>query len=228
VQRRLNRRGSCWRATSPTFDGHADNAPDLGEMCPWPATLRGATARGDARLGADPEEVCLECPELLEEVRARWRGFCLITPTSAYFPEPATPPERRRWVRAGHRRLAQIPGYEVKRCSAAAAWRRLQGPTPGPEAHRRREDARRRPRRPGRPGGSRRGRGRRPVAAPKRRTDPRGGRSDGGRSSRWIRRGRLVRSDWPAAPCPRATPPAVAALGRGDAPGHSRNLSTAT
>src|SRR5690348_8938345 len=66
--------------------------------------------------GKTPEEVCRTCPELLAEVRRRWRDFCRIDaqvgdllPGLRTCPEagagtPAPPP-------AG---LPQVPGYEVE------------------------------------------------------------------------------------------------------------------
>ena len=42
--------------------------------------------------GKTPEEVCRECPELLAEVRRRWRVFRLIdAQVGALLPEPGTP-----------------------------------------------------------------------------------------------------------------------------------------
>ena len=64
---------------------------------------------------ATPEEVCASCPELLPEVRARWRKMCrLQADLDALFPAspeqgtspPALPP-------AGTA-LPQVPGYEVE------------------------------------------------------------------------------------------------------------------
>ena len=56
--------------------------------------------------GRTPEEVCRDCPELLAEVRERWRRFGPIDDEiGAMFPEPGAPP-----VPAG---FPQVPGYEV-------------------------------------------------------------------------------------------------------------------
>jgi tetratricopeptide (TPR) repeat protein len=57
--------------------------------------------------GRTPEEVCRECPELLTEVRERWRRFGPIDgEIGAMFPEPGAGPEP-----AG---FPQVPGYEVE------------------------------------------------------------------------------------------------------------------
>jgi serine/threonine-protein kinase len=56
--------------------------------------------------GRTPEEVCAGCPELLPEVRERWRRFGPIDDQiGAMFPEPgAAPPPAP----------PQIPGYEIE------------------------------------------------------------------------------------------------------------------
>jgi eukaryotic-like serine/threonine-protein kinase len=64
---------------------------------------------------ATPEEVCRSCPELLPEVRARWRRVCRVrADLDALFPTPtepgATPPERPQEGAV----LPRIPGYEVE------------------------------------------------------------------------------------------------------------------
>src|SRR5580704_9205184 len=69
--------------------------------------------------GQTPEEVCRDCPELLPEVRARWKKFCLIdVEVGALFPEPRTPPDANAITSvpsvspsAG---LPQVPGYEME------------------------------------------------------------------------------------------------------------------
>ena len=39
--------------------------------------------------GKTPEEVCRDCPNLLPEVRERWKAFCRIDPeVGAWYPEP--------------------------------------------------------------------------------------------------------------------------------------------
>jgi eukaryotic-like serine/threonine-protein kinase len=86
---------------------------------------------------ATPEEVCRSCPELLPEVRARWRAVCRVrAELDALFPPPlegdASTPELQEGATgcsstnlAGMRRspsmppqegsaLPQIPGYEVQ------------------------------------------------------------------------------------------------------------------
>jgi tetratricopeptide (TPR) repeat protein len=58
---------------------------------------------------ATPEEVCRSCPELLPEVRARWRAVCRVrADIDALFPPPAktTPPPDGP-------DLPPVPGYEV-------------------------------------------------------------------------------------------------------------------
>ena len=66
--------------------------------------------------GWAPEEVCRDCPELLPEVRERWKAFCLIdAEVGALLPEPKTSVEATAFTSvpsaAG---LPQIPGYEVE------------------------------------------------------------------------------------------------------------------
>ena len=42
-----------------------------------------------------PEEVCGECPELLPEVRRRWRQMCAVNvQLEALFPTPGATPAR--------------------------------------------------------------------------------------------------------------------------------------
>src|SRR5260221_8845554 len=54
--------------------------------------------------GCTPEEVCGACPELLPEVRRRWRQMCAVeAQLDALFP---TPESGGDWPR--------IPGYEVE------------------------------------------------------------------------------------------------------------------
>src|ERR1700756_3231257 len=63
---------------------------------------------------AMPEEVCRSCPELLPEVRARWRAVCRVrAELDALFPAPTV-----RGVGAPARlppvdSLPQVPGYNV-------------------------------------------------------------------------------------------------------------------
>src|SRR6516164_1280683 len=84
---------------------------------------------------ATPEEVCRSCPELLPEVRARWRQMCRVraeldalfpAPPGPGAPRPALPPERTAQYVSNAERpgtgalpsevpsLPQIPGYEVE------------------------------------------------------------------------------------------------------------------
>src|SRR5258705_441991 len=56
---------------------------------------------------ATPEEVCRSCPELLPEVRARWRAVCRVrAELDALFPAPGL-------LRASAS-LPQVPGYNVE------------------------------------------------------------------------------------------------------------------
>src|SRR5271157_806499 len=62
--------------------------------------------------GRTPEDVCRDCPELLPEVRRRWRAFCLVDGSlAALFPDSETP----RSVAVPHTAdLPQVPGYRVE------------------------------------------------------------------------------------------------------------------
>jgi tetratricopeptide (TPR) repeat protein len=68
--------------------------------------------------GRPPEEVCERCPELLPEVRRRWRQFGRIdSQLAAMFPSSdsastRTPKERRAHILDGD--LPRVPGYEVE------------------------------------------------------------------------------------------------------------------
>src|SRR5262245_6480309 len=64
---------------------------------------------------ATPEEVCGSCPELLPEIRARWRQLCHVrAELDALFPTPTrsdpSPPAEAPEGTA----LPQIPGYELE------------------------------------------------------------------------------------------------------------------
>ncbi len=66
--------------------------------------------------GRTPEEVCDAYPELLPEVRRRWRQICALEaeldaffPTTGHGPAADTSPSRR-----GDSDLPQIPGYDVE------------------------------------------------------------------------------------------------------------------
>src|SRR5947209_8876342 len=66
--------------------------------------------------GKTPEEVCRDCPELLPEVRRRWRAFRLVDGSlAALFPDPDTP-QRADAIVAVPRpaELPQVPGYRVE------------------------------------------------------------------------------------------------------------------
>ncbi|MFI5337234.1 MAG: protein kinase [Opitutales bacterium] len=66
--------------------------------------------------GRTPEEVCRDRPELLPEVRRRWRTFRLVDGSlAALFPDPETPPGADAIVAAPHPAdLPQVPGYRVE------------------------------------------------------------------------------------------------------------------
>ena len=74
--------------------------------------------------GRTPEEVCGAWPELLPEVRRRWRQMCAveaeldaILPLSGHGPGAESFPSQKAGAE-----LPRIPGYEVEGCSAAGAW----------------------------------------------------------------------------------------------------------
>src|SRR5262245_59384699 len=66
--------------------------------------------------GKTAEEVCRDCPEMLSDVRRRWKEFCLVdAQVEALLPEPATLPEWRANTSSPLATdLPQIPGYEVE------------------------------------------------------------------------------------------------------------------
>ena len=66
--------------------------------------------------GRTPEEVCRDCPELLPEVRRRWKAFRLVDGSlAALFPDPETPPRADAIVAVPHpAELPQVPGYRVE------------------------------------------------------------------------------------------------------------------
>ena len=56
--------------------------------------------------GRTPEEVCRDCPELLPEVRRRWKAFRLVDGSlAALFPDPETPPSTKA-ITAGSKSTA--------------------------------------------------------------------------------------------------------------------------
>jgi serine/threonine-protein kinase len=62
-----------------------------------------------------PEEVCDSCPELLPEVRARWRRMCRVrAELDALFPTPPEPGARSAALSREGTALPRIPGYEVE------------------------------------------------------------------------------------------------------------------
>ena len=67
--------------------------------------------------GCTPEEVCGACPELLPEVRRRWRQMCAVeAELDALFPTPGPDPPGADTPLPGMRApsLPRIPGYEVE------------------------------------------------------------------------------------------------------------------
>ena len=66
--------------------------------------------------GKTPEEVCRDSPELLSEVRQRWKEFCRIgAGVGALLPEPGTPPDADVIALVPHAAgLPQVPGYGVE------------------------------------------------------------------------------------------------------------------
>ena len=66
--------------------------------------------------GRSPEEVCRDCPELLPEVRRRWRAFHLVDGSlAALFPDPETPLGANATQPVSHAAdLPQVPGYRVE------------------------------------------------------------------------------------------------------------------
>ena len=66
--------------------------------------------------GRTPEEVCRECPDLLPEVRRRWRAFRLVDGSlAALFPDPESPPATDTTVAVPFPAdLPQVPGYRVE------------------------------------------------------------------------------------------------------------------
>jgi serine/threonine-protein kinase len=66
--------------------------------------------------GRTPEEVCRECPDLLPEVRRRWRAFRLVDGSlAALFPDPEKTSGADAIVAVPHpTELPQVPGYRVE------------------------------------------------------------------------------------------------------------------
>jgi serine/threonine-protein kinase len=66
--------------------------------------------------GRTPEEVCGGCPELLPEVRRRWRRMCAIeAELDALFPVPGHGPDADTpHYRHAAADLPRIPGYDVE------------------------------------------------------------------------------------------------------------------
>src|ERR1700730_7119707 len=65
--------------------------------------------------GRMPEEVCRDCPELLPEVRRRWKAFRLVDESLAeLFPDPESPPATDTAAVPRPAELPQVPGYRVE------------------------------------------------------------------------------------------------------------------
>ncbi|MDR3618255.1 MAG: serine/threonine-protein kinase [Paludisphaera borealis] len=65
--------------------------------------------------GRTPEEVCGDFPELLPELRVRWRRVCrLEAELDSIFPPEREEPERPSASSPGAANLPRIPGYEVE------------------------------------------------------------------------------------------------------------------
>jgi serine/threonine-protein kinase len=66
--------------------------------------------------GRSPEEVCRDCPELLAEVRQRWKAFRHVDGSlAALFPDPETPPRGDANMAVPYSAdLPQVPGYRVE------------------------------------------------------------------------------------------------------------------
>src|SRR4029077_9699625 len=66
--------------------------------------------------GRTPEEVCRDCPELLPEVRRRWKAFRLVDGSlAALFPDPETPLRADAILAVPHpAELPHVPGYRVE------------------------------------------------------------------------------------------------------------------
>jgi serine/threonine-protein kinase len=66
--------------------------------------------------GRTPEEVCRDCPELLPEVRQRWRAFRLVDGSvAALFPDPEKTSGADAIVAVPNpAELPQVPGYRVE------------------------------------------------------------------------------------------------------------------
>ena len=64
---------------------------------------------------ATPEEVCRPCPELLPEVRARWRAVCRVrAELDALFPAPTVRGVGAPGLLPTSASLPQVPGYNVE------------------------------------------------------------------------------------------------------------------
>src|SRR3954451_4041875 len=64
---------------------------------------------------ATPEEACRSCPELLPEVRARWRAVCRVrAELDALFPAPTSRGVGAPALLRASASLPQVPGYNVE------------------------------------------------------------------------------------------------------------------
>jgi serine/threonine-protein kinase len=66
--------------------------------------------------GQTPEEACRDCPELLSEVRQRWKAFRVVDGSlSSLFPDPESPARAGAVEAVSHGAdLPQLPGYLVE------------------------------------------------------------------------------------------------------------------
>src|SRR5260370_3014852 len=76
---------------------------------------------------ATPEEVCQSCPELLPEVRARWRAVCRVrAELDALFPTPTPRGVGAPRLLPAGASLPQVPGYngeaEVGHCGIGVVY----------------------------------------------------------------------------------------------------------
>jgi serine/threonine-protein kinase len=67
-------------------------------------------------LGRTPEEVCRDCPELLPEVRKRWKAFRRVDAAlDAFLPDPESTSRGDATLAVPHpTELPQVPGYRVE------------------------------------------------------------------------------------------------------------------
>ena len=72
---------------------------------------------------ATPEYVCASCPELLPQVRKRWREMCYLRDElDAMFPRPCDPDRVPSAESIDGNTLPVIPGYEVEAVLGLGGW----------------------------------------------------------------------------------------------------------